>query len=255
MLRLTFFLILSFLPFSPGASGATRAELRYTPAFDQLACPHPDRIGPLESDELRALLPSLQRALDRQQETLFDAAERLIGTKMARKEETVSLFLCRDFPAMANPLLIWGYPFLKSARPAGPLDVTAIGAIVFHEVLHLYVDDLMAGRPTSPGLEKHQTESQLVRVHLHLFAIEDQVYRSLDPTGALLAAARQLDESYGPDYVRAWQIVTQDGSEPWIRELRPQKARGGSLNLPRFEKSSASSSPPPRCRSRCDSRA
>ncbi|MDZ4663229.1 MAG: hypothetical protein SGJ18_16585 [Pseudomonadota bacterium] len=68
-------------------------------------------------------------------------------------------------------------------------------------------------------LVKYRNEPLLVRNHLHVFAIEESVYRTLDPTGKLGSTARKMDESYGADYVRAWNIVSSEGPQIFLTEL------------------------------------
>ncbi|MEK6796104.1 MAG: hypothetical protein AABZ39_15090 [Spirochaetota bacterium] len=189
---------------------------KYSYAFDSVVCK--DAIKSAEVTELVEMLPVLQASWDRQQTALFDATARIVGKPFRRKEETAVLYLCRDIPAMATPLLIWGHPFLKTVRGNAALDRTMIGPIVFHEVLHLYVNEILEKRST-PLLDENAKESALVRAHLHSFAIEHEVFMTLDPSGKTLRTVRKMDESYGTDYVRAWSIVTNRGAAPFIKEL------------------------------------
>jgi hypothetical protein len=57
------------------------------------------------------------------------------------------------------------------------------------------------------------------RNHLHLIALQSEVYRRISQP-EMVDAARAADLPIGPDYVRAWKIVDTEGAQPFVAELR-----------------------------------
>jgi hypothetical protein len=96
--------------------------------------------------------------------------------------ETVATLIASRLPSMSLPLIINGRPYLNTTGKRGAVTPRAVFTqVVFHEVLHRYVHDLISARPnaTTPLLERCSTETAHVRNHLHVAAIEILVARRL----------------------------------------------------------------------------
>ncbi len=90
--------------------------------------------------------------------------------------------------------------------------------LVFHELLHCWVDDNING--TSPLLTKYHNEHCEVRSHIHLMAIQKMVYTNINRPDIV----EMLDQSYRhlclPTYRRAWEIVNDiEGCEAVINDI------------------------------------
>jgi hypothetical protein len=121
-----------------------------------------------------------------------------------------------------------------SARGLGmerPLSDEEFVGLVFHEVLHKVVDNnfvqerssVLRALPTA-WLWGMQNPA-LLYAHLHTFALEQLAYTNLGLT-AELAKVRRQDESFSPEYRRAWEIVTTGQAGPYLLEEMRALAKG-----------------------------
>jgi hypothetical protein len=71
-------------------------------------------------------------------------------------------------------------------------------------------------------LAKYASEPVIVRNHLHLFALQELVYRQLK-LDADLARAEALDRALRNSalFTRAREIVAAEGAAAFVAELRP----------------------------------
>lgn len=150
---------------------------------------------------------------------LLRAAVEASGQPFRFRETIAALHTC---PALANlslPLSLSVRRYLRAA-PAGEAadSLLRFPAVVFHELLHRHVAELLGPAPATPLWTRHAAEPERVRWHLHLMAVEDSAYRALN-RGAEWASVRR---EYGrwPSYRRALRIVDSVGAAAFLAELR-----------------------------------
>lgn len=143
-----------------------------------------------------------------------------IGVPFPYLEVQVTLTVCDVGASMSSPLLIdirnWMPPELGGRTSAPP--AWRFPFIVFHELMHHYT---RPGYEGSALIKKHESESAVVKKHLHVLALEKL---------ALVKLARQpdlasLDRNYpslnpADPYRRAWEIVNDESYEAFVKELK-----------------------------------
>lgn len=166
--------------------------------------------------ELEKRLPSFQAYWDREGPRLLAAALAEVGKPFRRREVSATLSLCK-FPSMSHPLLVNMRRFMDSATDGEPRPMFLFGALVFHELLHTYVfDNLEASELID---KKYDAEPGSVKSHVHLMAIMKKTYLKLGLEEEL-ARITEKDSKIGPIYARAWEIVSLEGHEALLSELR-----------------------------------
>lgn len=168
-------------------------------------------------DELASKLDLFQAHWDRDGRRLLETAVATVGKPFPDRDVTVVMTLC-DIPSMSHPLLLNMRRFLDTGPEDPPLPLEQFSALVFHELLHIYVSRLLE---TSALDEKYADEPGSVRSHLHLMALLKHVYLALGQDD-VLAAIVAKDQREGRDvYKRSWQIVNEiEGHEVFVDELR-----------------------------------
>ena len=172
--------------------------------------------------ELKRRLPELRSAWESGGPVRLQETIKVVGKPLLFRE-TVATVIASRLPSMSSPLIINGRPYLNATAKEGAMPTTVFVQVVFHEVLHRYVRDLIAARPdaATPLLEKYSDETAHVRNHLHVAAIEilvarrlqrDDEYREYLKLEASLATAAGL--------ARAKEIVQREGPEQFIDDLR-----------------------------------
>src|SRR6188472_3321239 len=102
-----------------------------------------------------------------------------------------------------------------------PKPILYFQGIVFHELLHTYVNSILGWSGSTPLLTKYANEPDGVRRHLHLDAIQKLVYQKLGRAADLAAIVESDGANFGPDYRRAWQIVNDlEDARAFAAELR-----------------------------------
>jgi hypothetical protein len=190
--------------------------MSYAAEFDA-ACSQQTKyqIDPAWIEELKSRLPEMNAAWSKEGPTLLSTSEAIVGRPFRDKQVNISLSVC-SMPSMAEPMLINMRFSLKSFTPEPlPEDVTT--GIMFHELLHRYLDGLIP--QNGALLLKYRDEDETVKAHLHLLALQEGVYLKLGRIQTLrrvIAKDRDLpNKSYG----RAWDIVDSEKYESFISEL------------------------------------
>lgn len=166
---------------------------------------------------------------------------RLTGRPYDFSETQATLHGCPDIASMSEPLLLNVIRFTRAylaspnppPRPAGlggvtppegpraVLPMAEFAHILWHEVTHRYVHDIVQRLPghTTPLLTKYAQESQTTRSHLHLLALDQMIQKRLgredvfdQQEGTMRARGMQA-------YVRAIEIVRAEGAEKFVAEL------------------------------------
>jgi hypothetical protein len=180
-------------------------------------------ISPESLEELERVIPRLRTRWETDGPKLMKATAAIVGRPWAFSEANFAMFLCDGFHAMSFPPLMDMRTFVSSTANGEPQSDVVFVTIIFHELLHHYIDDCLDGSPndTTKLLEKYKTESITVKNHLHLFAIEKLVYNKLHMEkylGETIISEKKL--SSGPGFTRAREIVDLETPERFIRELR-----------------------------------
>ncbi|RUR19197.1 hypothetical protein ELY21_04730 [Legionella sp. km535] len=172
-------------------------------------------------DELDSLFPKIAIAWEQDGESLLTATTQLFNIPFSRKELSVNFILCDTrFTGMSYPLLIKIRNFLKSGNDK-PLSGSYLNMVIYHELLHRYIyKDIPDRLDTSKLLIKYESESNAVKAHLHLLAIQKYVYHELNRDNEFEENIKtMLDNSLSPAYQRAWDIVNEEGHMAFINEL------------------------------------
>ena len=178
-------------------------------------------IEPAAVEELQNRLESFRAHWQTEAPQLYRTTVKLTKAPFAFNEAKAALSLCNP-GSLSFPLIINVRPYLKAANGERVLPLEDFAATVFHETLHRYVNDrkeLLPGK-TTPLLMKYRNEPAPVRNHLHLFAILDEVYRSLGRLKDLEAIIKFEDTlSSAPNFRRAREIIAKEGTENIICEI------------------------------------
>ncbi len=216
-LIIPFLTVISFLSQASGP-GYPKIFLEYADSLDIKLC-QPTGISPAVVQEAMQKLPIFQKLWNDDSTNLLATTISGIGKPFLRSEETVNLFLCPRLPSMGTPLLITYYPFLDSTTSSHPLSPLYFKGIVFHELLHKYVNSILTTQ--TPLLKKYSNEPALVKVHLHVDAVQKLVYLKLGRQRDLQTIVASDSKNFGEDYRRAWEIVnTVEGYEGFVKELQ-----------------------------------
>lgn len=219
-----------------------RLFFQTSPIFDMLCQQTSFKIDPAiqgkYQKELNEKLGVFQSEWDKASVCIIPESEKAAGIKFSRKEYSVALALCSWIP-MGDPVFIvtpGGY--LGEPRKMNgfdlPLSMTAFVSMTHHELLHSlvqnFIDAIVKNDPnaSSPLLVKYGSlpnkEQDNVLVHLHLMAIQKAAYQKLN-NKELLAATNTLYAFIGGDYQRAWEIISIEGTEPFLKELQEFNAK------------------------------
>ncbi|KTD52981.1 Uncharacterised protein [Legionella quateirensis] len=172
-------------------------------------------------DELDAFLPRIQKRWEQDGEPLLNATTQLFNIPFSRKELSVNFILCDTlFTGMSYPLLIKIRNFLKSSND-NPLPGNYLTMVIYHELLHRYIHKDIPSLSEETGLlKKYESESNTVKAHLHLLAIQKYVYRALNRNNEFEENIKiMLDNTWSPAYQRAWDIVNEEGYMAFVNEI------------------------------------
>lgn len=168
-------------------------------------------------EELLARLESFQAYWDREGPPLLATMIAATGQPFRQREIIATMSLC-DFPSMSHPLLINMRRFMDSGPQDPPRSMPMFAALVFHELLHIYVSDRLE---SSPLREKYKDEPGSVKSHMHLMALMKKVYLELGRQEVLEEIIAKDQKPGRPIYARSWQIVNElEGYQPFVDELK-----------------------------------
>ncbi|HVE77610.1 MAG TPA: hypothetical protein VNA89_02055 [Gemmatimonadaceae bacterium] len=204
----------------PAAPDVPRVTFAVTPLLDgpcaRLTGAAPDTVA---TRELRGRFEEFLGLWAAQGPPLLRAAVEATGRPFAFGETIAAMHLCPGLASMSLPLLVSMRRYLRTP-PAGELadSLARFPAVVFHELLHRYVVDLIGSEPATPLWRKYAAEPAVVRWHLHLMAIEEVAFRRAGREREL--ASVHTDYRRWPSYQRAREIVEAEGVEAFLAELR-----------------------------------
>jgi hypothetical protein len=208
---------------APAESQPPQVTFEYSGLIDNFCA---NSLGqPVETaavEELQRRVPELDQAWREHGPELLRTVPLVTGVSYRFAETKAALISC-NAPSMSLPLMINTRPYLVATAKERPAPLTNFANTVFHEILHRYVDDTLRRLPdaTTPLLRKYANEPAAVRNHVHLFALELQVYQRLRRREELerAAQAQRLLKSAGI-LARAREIVAIETPERLVEELR-----------------------------------
>lgn len=166
-------------------------------------------------NEIFQRLGEFQALWDKEGPTYLKTAINEVGIDFPYKEMQATLTVC-DFSSMSSPLIIYVKRFLSSAEK--PLPIWAFPELLFHEIMHTYTRSVY---DISLLRKKYATEVPVILNHLHSMALEKLVLVKLNKTEILQWLDNRYRNQFGPDYKRAWEIVSDiEGYEAFIKELK-----------------------------------
>jgi hypothetical protein len=164
-------------------------------------------------------LPEFQAAWDREGRAYLDAALQLVRLDFPYREMQATLTVSSVY-SMSDPLLINVRPFLASTQATGvtPVGLDHFCESVFHELMHHYTRPVFR---VSALRRKYASDTEVVRDHLHVMALEVVVLTRLGKSEELAYLDRLYRDrkSSPPGYARAWQIVRDEGPEAFLSEF------------------------------------
>jgi hypothetical protein len=207
-----------------------RVDVVYSAGFDEgCAFREEEPLDPAAVTELDQLLPRLEEAWRRDGPELLVATREVVGQPFRFRKTTARVLTC-GVPSRSHPLAINVRPYLAATAGGQRTALPQFARTVFHELLHRYVMEVMAqrGLRDTPLLRKYGAEPEEVRDHLHLFAIEEAVYRRAGREREL-AEVKSFEATLikARLFARGRQIVRAEGAQAFLDELRTQ-ARAGN---------------------------
>ena len=168
--------------------------------------------------ELYSKMDMFKKTWDDDGTRLLKVTVEEVGKPFEKEELQATMTLCRS-RSMSHPLLIGMQKYLNSATDNNSIGEERFVATVFHEVLHIYVFDILKEKEEVPLLEKYKQESSSVRNHLHLMALIKNAYLKLGWEKELESII-ESDMQAGGAYRRSWEILNNEESyKAFIKEL------------------------------------
>lgn len=161
---------------------------------------------------------------------LMAAAVAVTAQPYLFSESLATLHACPGMNSMSVPLLIDAGRYIEPAAegsgqgaPLPPRRLAHFAYTLWHELEHRHVGDILRTLPgrSTPLLELHGGESQVTLNHLHLFAVEQLVFRSLGREDEFHARGREYSNRGNAPYARAYRLVIEIGAEALVDELKP----------------------------------
>jgi hypothetical protein len=188
------------------------------------------KVDPQWQQELANKAGLFQNEWDQNAKALIETSEQMAGTKFSRKEYSVALTICKWTP-MGHPFIVSVRPYLEISAKADPNIKQAHNMKVFlsmthHELLHSLVDNILNFdfSNSSNIIIKYQKEPINVLVHLHLMAIQKATYEKMN-NQVLIKNTDFLYNYIGGDYKRAWDIVNEEGTDKFLKELQAYNSK------------------------------
>lgn len=171
--------------------------------------------------QLEKQLPILIAAWRKDAQIFFGIVFSFFKRGFKDKERTAIVNLSHGYSYGSHWLLVLGLRrFLNSDQWNPRLNKEdAFSSLVFHELLHIWVDENL-NEKKSLILLKYCNEDSHILAHLHLMAIQKMVYLKINRPDLL----EMLDDSYcnfsPPAFRRAWEIVNDvEGYENVLSDL------------------------------------
>ena len=190
----------------------------------------PEKPDPAIVAEIGRRLPEFAAAWAAGGPALMRATVEVTGRPYQFAETLATLHGCPDLESISTPLLIAAARYVEAAKgdgAGGAIPPRMLGHFTYtlwHEMEHRHVGDILRALPsrTTPLLEKYAAENPVTLNHLHLFAVEQLVHRAMGREEDYHRRGQQYGARGNRPYARAYQIVTAEGAEPFVAELKPR---------------------------------
>ena len=199
----------------------------YLPLFDPVCATETATVlNTAWTSEVTERLPEFQAEWNREGPTLLKEMYHIVGKPYSRQEMTVAFTVCQT-TSLSSPFLVFVRCSLRSCPNCcpGPSPEPMIGLTnrVFHELIHNILNSgewlpLATTLPT-PLLQKYRAEGSAVIFHLHVAALQQEVYAGLGRKD-LFDLNREHYISTGGAYKRAMEIVELESSAAFVAELK-----------------------------------
>lgn len=155
---------------------------------------------------------------------MLRAESEIAGQPFTYHEEFPAIITC-GLPSMSFPLVL-NARLIRAGRDIAGTEageMTNFVSVLWHEMSHRFVHDIRDRYPDrmTPLLAKYSAEPPVVLNHLHLYALEQLVYRQLGLQRDLdLIRSVQQKARNAAVTARALEIVAKETPEAFVRELR-----------------------------------
>lgn len=145
---------------------------------------------------------------------------RILNKPWIRRELTCTLTVHPEMSSNSHPLMINVRPYYKTKEFTLELREEFIDTL-YHELLHRMLDDhwaknLETGEHPFAMLEKYKEENIFIHAHLHLYAVQEAVYKNL---GKELFWNNIKKRVQNESYQRALKIVEYEGFQNFLNDL------------------------------------
>lgn len=158
-------------------------------------------------EEVSNRLPEFQKAWGKFGHPLLEAAVQDSGL-VFKERDIKAVLICGSFSSHSHPLILNVKNYLKALHVA-PRSLDEFVEVVFHELLHILLQDNVASWPT-PFINQYSECSFEMTAHLHLLALER---RSHDILGKDCSWLEKWYAEIGDEYAKAWRIVSNDANQ------------------------------------------
>jgi hypothetical protein len=168
--------------------------------------------------ELQSRLPEFRSIWDAVGPPMLRSVAALTGKSVDSRPRRVLLTLC-DSPSQSVFGLSVNMRFALRSFTAEPVPLRYKVDTVFHEILH---DFITQHTPRSSALlSLHKSESQCVRNHLHLLALQKAVLLSVEQPEALAQVVSIDSRLPSGCYQRAWSLIneSENSYKQYVAEL------------------------------------
>ena len=222
MKTLIFSLFFGFGTLTWAEPRSPRLFFSYSYLYDSICGQAPGKnVQAAWSEEADQRTPQFEAWWRAEEATLTHELFKLYGLGFSRTELTATLSACPRSSSTSDPLVLVVNRYLKTYHPEFPSETRGFifADQVFHELLHNWLGE---HRPeTTRLLEKYKNEEQIVKNHLHLMAMQKDIYTELGRTDLLLWLEQQYSRGPDPAYRRAWEIVNRlEGYQSFVFELK-----------------------------------
>jgi hypothetical protein len=124
-----------------------------------------------------------------------------------RERDIKAVLICGSFSSHSHPLILNVKTYLKAFHSA-PRSLNEFVEVVFHELLHILLQDNVGSWPT-PFINQFSRCSFETIVHLHLLALERRAH---DILGKDCSWLKKWYAEIGDEYAKAWTIVSDDAN-------------------------------------------
>jgi hypothetical protein len=214
----------------PPYSQAPTINFRYANYIDDLVCPIAKILSPTASKEASESFAKYELDLEENSSRfhklwdgtgpkLLTSTSALIKTRFGYHSKSVALFFCPHISSWSLPRIVPVWQYLPSTPKEKRWSDSEFIDGVYHSQLHMLIFRTLKWRVSSPLLIKYKHEDLYTKTHLHLYAVQKEVYRQNgknDIWKDVVARTKTLSKSYQ----RAIEIVELEGAEAFINELK-----------------------------------